>query len=116
MKVLRTRRRTLIVVLGLALTMAISALAWGGIATSPLGFKPLAGLGSCPLGTVIQVLAPPQYDRASPHALQRRGSSCYLNLATQIVRQLGDRIRAFSPPQASRFESLVAGQTQAHRV
>ena len=58
MKVLRTRRRTLIVVLALVLTMAISALAWGGIATSPLGFNPLAGLGSCPLGTLIQVLAP----------------------------------------------------------
>jgi hypothetical protein len=58
MKYLKTRRRTLIVVLGLALTMTFSALAWGGIATSPLGFKPFAGLGSCPLGTVIQVLAP----------------------------------------------------------
>lgn len=58
MKVPKTRRRTLIVVLGLVLTMAFSALAWGGIATSPLGFKPLAGLGSCPLGVVAHSLTP----------------------------------------------------------
>ena len=58
MKVLKTRRRTLIVVLALTLTMAVSALAWGGIATSPLGFKPLAGLGSCPLGVVAHSLTP----------------------------------------------------------
>lgn len=58
MKALRTRRRTLIVVLALALTMAVSALAWGGIATSPLGIKPLAGLGSCPLGSIAHSLTP----------------------------------------------------------
>ena len=58
MKTLMTRRKTLIVVLAVILTMTFSALAWGGIATSPLGFRPLAGLGSCPLGTVTQVLAP----------------------------------------------------------
>lgn len=58
MKYLKTRRRTLIVVLALVLTMAVSALAWGGIATSPLGFKPLAGLGSCPLGVVTRSLTP----------------------------------------------------------
>ena len=51
MKHLMKRRRTLIVVLCLVLTMAFSAIAAAGIATSPLGVKPLAGLGSCPLGT-----------------------------------------------------------------
>ena len=56
MQVLRIRRKTLIIVLALALTIAVSALAWGGIATSLLGFNPLAGLGSCPLGPAIQVL------------------------------------------------------------
>lgn len=56
MKHLIKRQRTLIVVLCLVLTMAFSAIAVAGIATSPLGFKPLAGLGSCPLGTVTQHL------------------------------------------------------------
>lgn len=46
------RRRTLIVVLGLILIMAFSAIGAAGIATSPLGVKPLAGLGSCPLGVI----------------------------------------------------------------
>lgn len=58
MNTLTTRRRTMIVVLALTLTMAISALAWAGLATSPIGFKPLAGLGSCPLGTITRVLTP----------------------------------------------------------
>ncbi len=58
MKVLKLRRRTLIVVLVLTLTMTVSALAWGGLATSPLGLKPLAGLGSCPLGAISQILTP----------------------------------------------------------
>ena len=56
MKHLMKRRRTLIVVLGLVLTIAFSAIASAGLASSPLGVKALAGLGSCPLGAVHQVL------------------------------------------------------------
>ena len=56
MRHLMKRRRTLIVVLTLVLILALSAIAFAGIATSPLGFKPLAGLGSCPLGTVGLIL------------------------------------------------------------
>jgi len=55
MKYLKNRRRTLIVVLGLVLAIAFSVTTFAGIATSPLGVKPLAGLGSCPLGAVHQV-------------------------------------------------------------
>jgi hypothetical protein len=58
MNYLKTRRRNLIVVLGLVLTLAFSALAWGGLATSPLGLKPLVKLGSCPLGVVAHSLTP----------------------------------------------------------
>lgn len=60
-------------VLGFVLTLAFSALAWGRIATSPLGLNPLAGLGACPLGTAIQVLIPTPNAHASLLALQRRG-------------------------------------------
>ncbi|MFC2078466.1 hypothetical protein ACFLSZ_00635 [Candidatus Bipolaricaulota bacterium] len=56
MRHLMKRRRTLLVVLCMVLTLAFSAIAFAGIATtSPLGFKPFAGLGSCPLGAVSQV-------------------------------------------------------------
>ena len=58
----------------------------------PLGHR---DPGSCPLN--------PQYDRASLLALQRRGFPSSLAIATQIDRQLGDRIRAFSLPQAIPF-------------
>jgi len=58
MKALKARRRTLIVVVALSLIMALSALAWGGLATSPMGLRPLAGLGSCPLGAITHTLAP----------------------------------------------------------
>ena len=53
MKHLMKRRRALIVVLGLVLIMAFSAIATAGLATSPLGLKPLAGIGSCPLGAIL---------------------------------------------------------------
>ena len=53
MKHLMKQRATLIVVLSLVLTMTFSAIVSAGIATSPLGIKPLAGLGSCPLGAVV---------------------------------------------------------------
>jgi len=46
----RRIRRTLLLSLFLAVILAPMAL--GGLASSPLGVKPLAGLGSCPLGTV----------------------------------------------------------------
>lgn len=45
-------RRGTAIVLCMVFVLAFSALAFGGIATSPLGLKPLAGLGSCPLGSV----------------------------------------------------------------
>ena len=53
MKHLMTRKRTLILVLGLVLIMAFSAIATAGLATSPLGLNSLAGLGSCPSGTIL---------------------------------------------------------------
>lgn len=56
MKHLKKQRTTLVVILCLALMMAFSAIASAGLATSPLGAKPLAGLGSCPLGVVTQPL------------------------------------------------------------
>jgi len=50
--------------------------------------------GSCPLN--------PQ--STAPHPIPSRGAvSPSLNFATQIDRQLGDRIRAFSLPQAIPF-------------
>lgn len=52
MKHVIAHRRTRIVALCLLLTLAFSAIATAGIATSPLGIKPLAGLGSCPLGVI----------------------------------------------------------------
>lgn len=58
MQVLKTRRKTLLVALVVTLVMALPALAWGGIATSPLGFKPLAGLESCPFEVVAHHLTP----------------------------------------------------------
>jgi hypothetical protein len=52
MQYLRSHRRTRIVALCLVLMLTFSAMATAGIATSPLGVKPLAGLGSCPLGSI----------------------------------------------------------------
>ncbi len=56
MRHLMKQRTTLIVVFILVPTMVFSTIALGGIATSPLGFKPLARLSSCPLGIVSQAL------------------------------------------------------------
>jgi hypothetical protein len=52
MKHVKAHRRTRIVALCLLLILSFSAMVSAGLATSPLGVKPLAGLGSCPLGAV----------------------------------------------------------------
>ena len=53
MKHLMPRRKLMILVLSLILAMSFSAIATAGLATSPLGLKPFAGLGSCPSGTIL---------------------------------------------------------------
>jgi len=53
MRHLMNRRRMLTVVLCLVLVGAFSALAFAGLSSSPFGLKPIAGLGSCPLGAVM---------------------------------------------------------------
>jgi len=52
MRHLGIRRTRLIVVTSLLLTLILAPMALGGIATSPMGVRPFAGLGSCPLGSV----------------------------------------------------------------
>jgi len=52
MQRLTNRRKSLAITLCLVFVLAFSALTYAGLATSPFTLKPLAGLGSCPLGAV----------------------------------------------------------------
>ena len=58
MRHLRIRRTRLIVGICLLTALVFAPAVFGGLASSPLGFKPLAGLGSCPLGAVHAQIGP----------------------------------------------------------
>ena len=58
MRHLRICRTRLILVVCLLAALAFAPAVFGGLASSPLGFKPLAGLGSCPLGAVYVQYGP----------------------------------------------------------
>ena len=52
----KKQHTTRILVLTFTLILAFSAIVFAGLSTSPFTLKPVAGLGSCPLGTIHQQL------------------------------------------------------------